>query len=107
MTSLRVLRGATFRKVVDQIVDGVPVDLTGYTITSQIRDPRDLASIVATATVTIADQIASPGEFEIDFGTSETWPIGALWLDIRIDSGGTVDYTERVILEVSETSTRP
>lgn len=107
MTSLRVLRGATFRRDAIRKVDGVPTDLSGYSITSQVRDPRDLSSIVDTATVTIANQVTDTGKFELDFGSTETWPIGSLWLDIRLDSGGTVDYTERVTLEVSETATRP
>lgn len=103
MTTLRVLRGATFRRDATRR----NTDLTGYTITSQVRDPRNLAIVVASATVTIANQVTNEGEFELDFGSTEDWPVGPLWLDIRFDSGGTVDYTNRITIEAVETSTRP
>lgn len=63
--------------------DGAAVDLTGYTLESEMRLALD-RSLLASLTVTMADQTASPGVFEITLADSTSLPIGVHLVDIRV-----------------------
>lgn len=81
-------------------VDGTAVDLTGYTISSQIR--TDTYVLVSDTTVTInADQVANTGKFTITASPADTsgWPPGNHIIDIEVSLGG--------VKKSSETITQP
>jgi hypothetical protein len=108
---LQIKPGATLRlpgTLTDD--DGVAVDLTGYTLSSQVRT-RGTAELVATATVTPdADQTTNPGRFvvRVEASATEDWSPGVdLALDIRIEEPGSdVDITETVLVTVLRAETR-
>jgi len=89
--------------------DGVPINLSGYTLTSQFR--TGAGTLVGTATITPANQGTDPGEFTVSVADTVTddWETGATVLfDIRmVSGGGTVDYTETVAIKVLAPQTVP
>lgn len=62
--------------------NGVPVDITGWTITSQVRYARKL---IDDLTITITD--AEAGQFTISLAKEKTalWPARVLKCDIQFD----------------------
>lgn len=109
MQSVTHKRGATLSWAGALADDaGVAVDLTGYTLTAQVRDAS--RSLITEATVTLADQITSPGVFSVVVGASDTaaWPLATLLTDVRVVSpSGHVDYTETIRIDVKERQTEP
>lgn len=108
---LEIKPGATLR-VPGTLTDdsGVAVDLTGYTLSSQVRT-RGTAELVATATVTPdADQTTNPGVFEVHVAAAvtATWSPGVdLAMDIRIvQPDSDVDLTETVLVSVLRAETQ-
>ena len=67
---------------VDQ--NGDPINLTGVTITSQVKGPGFVASLTVTA-VNLAI-----GQFQLTAasGATATWPMGRLSGDVKYVSGG-------------------
>jgi hypothetical protein len=53
-------------------IPGAYLDLTGYTARSQIRDTPIAASISATATVTVLNQVTTPGGIKVVFSAAQT-----------------------------------
>jgi hypothetical protein len=108
MLRLNHKQGATFvyAGLVSDDSD-VPVNVTGYTLTSTCRDTYGTS--VGTATITVADQGTDPGEFtlEIPAATTAAWAPGtSVFFDLRIVSpGARVDYTENVEIRVIERQT--
>lgn len=86
----------------------VPIDLTGYTLTSQARDTR--GTLVGTATISVSNQGTDPGEFTLSVPatTTDDWSEGTVLFDVRLESGGgVVDYTETVAIRVLPRQTVP
>ena len=90
---IRRKRGETLRLTLLHEIDGVAVDLTGYTITSFARVSSDTTNSTPpldTATCTILDQVTMTGRFTIDFGETSDWPVGRVLIDAKLDSGDVV-----------------
>lgn len=81
---------------------GTPVDLTGYTLTSQFRTPN--GTLEGTASLSLADQGTSPGVFTATVATTTTeeWVVGTTVLfDVRLESStGVVTHTTTVAVRV-------
>lgn len=98
--SFRIKRGATFLINFDVALDGQPLDLTGWTITSQVRNRGQLvATLLATS--------PELGKLEVS-GPSDDWPISVLQFDVRfVSDSGQTTYTESVVFEVEMPETQP
>ena len=74
-----------------------PLNLTGWTIASQVRTKRG----VLLATLTVDLHTPASGEFSLRTDATTTWPTGMAEMDISYtDSGGRVMSTETLILHV-------
>lgn len=86
----------------------VGVDITNYTIRSQLRDAN--MSLVCELTVTKSNQITTPGGFvlSIPAGTDTSiWPTGNLQSDIEfVPPGGKKKSTETFLVPVVEEVTK-
>lgn len=103
--SIRLKRGDTL--LLDGLAqndDGSVFDLTGSTVTSQVRTSQD--TLVATLTATITD--AAQGEFTLGATAVATaaWPVGKLLCDVRWVNGDDVLHSETFELIVVEAMTR-
>ena len=100
-TPLRRKRGETLRLTLEHAIDGAAVDLTGYTITCAARTSGDATdgTPMATASVTILDQVTLTGRFTVDFDLTTGWPIGRVAIDAKLVSGDTV-YTPTVTVDI-------
>lgn len=108
-TSMQHKRGDTLEIACTETAAGVPVDLTGYTVAAQVRT-RAGDELVDTATVTLADQGTSPGEFTVTVAAARTalWEPGReLDLDIQYTApGGTVWSSGTISITVVRDVTR-
>lgn len=103
--SLRIKRGDTLlQDGLAQNDDGTVFDLTGSTVTSQVRTVQ--GTLVADLDVVITD--APAGEFTLGATATATatWPAGKLLCDVRWESGGDAIHTETFELIVVEAITR-
>lgn len=110
MSGFVLAQGTTFvlgAQIQDRL--GAPVDLTGATLTAQMRDALD--NVVATlAVTTVANR---PGVAQISFaGDTATWPVGRYRTDLRVvwPSGLTQQtrtYTVTVVDSVTRTLVQP
>ena len=94
-STITIKKGATFAALCTYKVDGVPVSVATFTITSQIR--TSAGDIVATLTAVKIP--ANTGEFRFDQATS-TWPIGSAFWDIKYDDAGSVFLTETMNVNI-------
>ena len=79
------------------------VDLTGYTLKSQVRD-RD-GGLVDTLSTTIVSAVN--GTFTVVASTGTlAYPIGTLELDIRLTHSTAVEFSETILLNVTPSVTR-
>lgn len=99
--TIDIKRGDSFEIVFDRVDDnGAPIDLTGATIASTIVRPD--ATVVQPLTVTLLDQIATPGRIRVSATKEETanWPLANLMFDIEHTNGtyrrSSVDIIVRV-----------
>lgn len=99
-------RGATLSLPVDY--EGSP-NLTGYTVTSQIRKNNVAKTLLATLTVTLANQTTNPGRVTLSCADSvtATWAAGDYKCDIKYVSGAGVatptdTFDFRVVENVTE-----
>lgn len=81
---------------------GVPVDLTGYTIRSQIR--KSSGDLLAELTSEITDYIQ--GKYVLTNNTTTSWDIGKHHCDIEYSKDGTVFSTDTFVVEVIRDETR-
>lgn len=66
-------QGATFKaEMVFKDSDGVPIDQTGRTFTGQIRRRYDATSVLATFTISLANQITDTGKIIITIPAAQT-----------------------------------
>lgn len=84
--------------------NGTAVDITGWTITSQIRYSKKLIDDV---TVTITDATAGEFTISVDKANTAIWPARKLKCDIQFDrpSEGRVS-SQTFIISVSEDQTQ-
>jgi len=100
-------RGATLDLPMNESVAGVGTDLSGYTITSQIRRLNDDATY-HDLTVTIdPDQVTNAGDFVVSATAAETlaWDLAIYECDIRMESTD-VDFTDTFTIRVVKAITR-
>lgn len=77
---------------------GVPVDLTAYAITSELRWGT---SLVTTLVVTKANQGTSPGGFTLSSPSTSAWPTASLSCDLKfIDGAGMVQHSDTFVMQV-------
>jgi hypothetical protein len=90
--------------------DDLPVDLTGYTITSQLRSQT--GALIQTFTVTVTDAanglytISAPATGTAPNTGTDIWPIGTAKFDVQFAVGAEVTSSETVTLKVVEDYTR-
>lgn len=99
-------RGDTFILSGTSKYDGVAVDLTGYVVTSQIRQTD--STLVDDLTCTVTN--AASGAYEIEATATQTalWPIATLYFDVQFTSpDGVVISTDTVAVKVAKDYTLP
>ena len=99
-----IKRGDTFNMSCVYKENGVPANLTQYTINSQLRDSSD--NLVQTLVATKADQTALPGAFVLTAPDSSVFPIDMLRCDIQFVEGETIRSTQTFFIPVEEDVTR-
>lgn len=99
-----IKRGATLSWLGSYTSAGLPVDLTNFTLTSQVR--RTSGTLVADLVVEKVIP-ATLGQFRLK-ATTAAWPVGRLRCDIRFaDSlSGAVVYTSTFVIDCSESITQ-
>ena len=99
-------RGDTFQLACTYKVNDVAQSVTGFTITSQVRDP--LGTLVATLQATLANQAEAPGRFYLSPVNPDTsgWQTGPLRCDIQIASGGVIRSSSTFAIPVAEDITK-
>ncbi len=98
-------RGDTFALASSVENEGVAVDITNWTIESQVRQVDD--TLVQNLTVTVTD--AANGLFTISATALETesWPVANLFCDIEFtEVSGEVNSTETFTISVQKDITR-
>ena len=75
--------------------NNVPEDLTDITVRAQVRVSSS-KKLVAELIVSKANQTTNPGEFEIFYNNTKTWPIGTLLCDIEYTSNGVVSSSDTI-----------
>ena len=70
-------------------LNGAPVDLTGATITGQVRDPANL--LVATPALSVTPIAGTVGILVAD---TSAWPLGLLRCDLKIVMAGVVSHSD-------------
>lgn len=102
---LTIKRGDSFSRACRLLDDaGEPIDLTSYTIESQLRDSRD--NLIATFTATKYNQTTDKGVFLLtaEDGTDD-WPLARLEMDIVYKVSGNIQHTEDIIVSVVRSKT--
>ena len=99
-------RGATFSvQATYKDSTGAPINLTGITITSSVRDVSD--TLVLSLTCTPLNQSTNAGQYTISGGSTAAWPVGELEWDIQYSTGGVITYTETLTLNMITSVTGP
>ena len=97
-------RGDTFSLDLEVSQDDSPLDLTGYTITSQIRTQHDV--LVADLTVTVTN--AATGQVSVSSESTTDWPTGEHLWDVEFYDGSSSRWSiETVQVKVLPDVTRP
>lgn len=98
-------RGDTFTAVLEYQPEGVPTSLTGATVQSALRWYDPPGSYVLT--VTLADQIATPGRVTISapYADTEAWPVGDALADIQVTIAGVRTSSEDFVVRVLQDQT--
>ena len=105
MATITHKRGDTFELSATLENSGNAVDITNFTITSQVRDVED--ALLQALTVTITD--AATGAFTVSAtpAQTETWAVKTYDCDIEfIEVGGEVNSTETFQIDVIKDITR-
>lgn len=106
MTAITVKNGETFSRACSWKIDGVAVNLTGYTVACK---GTDRAGTSVELTVALGDQGADPGTFAVSATAAQTaaWLVGALSCDISFTSGGGVVAKSATFTVTVERSATP
>ena len=105
MATITHKRGDTFELSATLENSGNPVDITNFTITSQVRDVAD--ALLQALTVTVTD--ANAGAFTVSAtpAQTETWSVKTYVCDIEfVEVGGEVNSTETFQINVIKDITR-
>lgn len=105
MATINHKRGDTFELSCSLENEGNPVDITNFTITSQVRSPDD--TLLQPLTVTVTD--AATGAFTLSATPTqtETWDTIQYLSDIEfVDGGGEVNSSETFTINVIKDITR-
>lgn len=98
-------RGDTFELNMTLENQGIAIDLTGWTIASQVRAGDD--SLVDDLTVTITDAAAGQVTVSATAAETEQWPTGQLDWDIEFtDPSGAVSSSDTITVTVVKDITR-
>lgn len=102
MTSIvRIKQGSHF--VYDAAVqdNGAPVDMTLWSVASQIRDGETL---IADLTLTWVDR--AQGKFRLSFAETASWPLKKLKWDIKYTTNtGQITHTDTILVMVFDAET--
>lgn len=103
--AVNAVTGATLRFTVD-----TPLDLTGYTITSEMRTPSDVLIGIFSTELVISSKTGLPGRINLSLDSTLTSELesgpGRYWFDIRLVSpGGEVVYTPKTQIVFNENVT--
>jgi len=83
--------------------EGTPINLSGFTIRSQIRQPT--GELIAELDVDITD--AAQGDFVMSDDDTQEWPVGCQFQDIEYtDSGETVVSTQTFKIDIQQDITQ-
>jgi len=98
MTAMTIKPGDTFLLECSVTEDNAtPLDLTGWTIASQVRTKRG----VLLADLTVDIHTPATGEYSLRTDATSDWPTGVAEMDIAYtDSGGRIMSTETLTLSV-------
>src|SRR6056297_930669 len=104
MATITHKRGDTFELSCTLENQGVAVDITNFTITSQLRLSDD--TLLQALTVTVTD--AAAGAFTLSATSTETevWDVAAYECDIEFIDDGEVNSSETFVLNVIKDITR-
>ena len=92
-------RASTFGATVTYTPEtGWPTNLTGVTVTSDIRDANRK---LYTCTVVIT----SPTTFTVTNSSTDLWAVGSAYWDIRFTKDGTVFFSDTVVINVIDNVT--
>jgi hypothetical protein len=103
-TTIRHKHGASFRAEIAATVQGDPLDLTGMTITSQIRAAAGSYRVPGVV-VDVVDAVN--GLIAIHAKDTTQWPVTRLEWDVRmVDADGNVSATDTVLIDCEREVTR-
>ena len=99
---ISIKRGDTFTRRYHVSKNGVDVDLTGYSLSSDIRKPNgDLVAALSIVAIDLAH-----GRFDIAPIATDNWPLGVLLWDVKMVNALdeiTHSITRKVLIEASIT----
>ena len=105
MATINHKRGDTFDFLFTAENNGVAIDLTGYTITSQARASDD--TVLQSFTVTITSAVNGQFTLTAAVAATELWTPGAYNMDIEfVDGSGVTVSTQTFTLNVIADVTR-
>ncbi len=78
----RIKQGDTYRRTGTWTSSGTPVNLTGYTLTAELRAGIG-GALASTVIVTLANQGTNPGEFTLLIADTSAIATGSYVIDIR------------------------
>ena len=92
-------RASTFGATVTYTPDtGWPANLDDVTVTSDIRDSnRKIYSLTVVKT--------SSTTFNVTYSSTQDWALGSGYWDIRFESGGTVFFSDTVVINIIDNVT--
>lgn len=106
MNTLSIKRGETLDLACTYVQGGEPINITGWTIDSWVRDPA--GTVVHRFVSEITDAEHGAYRMRADAAQTASWPLGGLSMDIRYtDAGGGVVYSPTLSLQVSAAQTTP
>lgn len=99
MKTYKLKRGSSFKipTAVLKDVNKQPVNLTGYTVTSQVRDSK--SNLVADVPLILS---ADGLSFSSSIVDTSNWPVQELYCDIRFEIGGQVTSSDTFAIRVEQ-----
>lgn len=83
----RIKQGDTYRRTGTWTSAGTPVNLTGYTLTAELRAGVG-GALASAVTVTLSNQGTNPGEFTLLIANTSSIAAGSYVIDIRYETPG-------------------
>lgn len=101
ISNLYVDAGSTYSNIITITgSNGAPLNLTGYTVASQIRKSYQSSTAYA-FTASVYDAAAGKIRLQLTAGTSESIPAGRWLYDVEITSGATKTRVVEGILTIT------